>query len=179
MIDIPSSTIQGMISSPGFLSRMMQPVKVIFKFDIPYASGISQDGTTVYIDKNLKRFLKSKDVVQFLIIFEKARKALMDLNPRLNPQQAHYLATRYFEHKAVKTAHIDWSDYEKFLAPQFKTPDKAHNIPKDLDISHFNPREATFIKTKQIKQKEVKSDKDIRQGRMSKLRNGKAAPNVK
>jgi len=134
-----------------FLERINTPVKVECGWDIPYLSGYSRDGKTVYIDRHLQQFLlvngKKIDIIDFLVVHEVVEKALIDLF-HMHYRRAHHVATHY-EYLAAKNHGINWWVYSKFLKEQSKSvySDKLTNVPRDLDLSAIrNDSEKLLIK---------------------------------
>ncbi len=140
-IKVGSPLLRKLLKNPKFLKRIQEPVKLNFKFDIPYLSGYSKNGKTIYFDRHLKRYWKYKgrvvDVTDFLLVHEFVEKALLDLF-KLHYQKAHHIAT-HIESLACRQHGINWWAYTKFLKPQIKTAEheKITKVPKDLDLEPY------------------------------------------
>lgn len=160
--------------SPPFLSALKTPCKVILKYDVPYLTGVSKDRSTIYVDKSLKRFFKGKDVVQFLLTYEKAKIALIDIYG-LDITQAHYIATHAIEVQAVSWAGLTWKDYESFLISQIKSPKMVKYIPPDLDLDLYDSEDKKKLQLKLKKPEEKNERRSIHKDGLSKLRQRKAA----
>lgn len=123
---------------PAFRKLMSRRVKISRTYDIPYLAGYSEDGLTIYFDRNFKPLMsKDVDTTDFLLVHEKAEKACLILF-KMRYQQAHDVAT-YLEHKAVVEAGISWKEYSDYLEPYIRKTDRqrVRRVPKDLDLQPY------------------------------------------
>jgi hypothetical protein len=115
--------------------------KIDRKHDIPYLAGYSLDGKTIYIDRHMPSSFKYKghriDTDRFLLLHEEVEKALID-QLGLHYLHAHQIATRA-EQAAVRSAGIDWGDYDRFMQKYVKRVGDEHltKIPVDLDTKPY------------------------------------------
>src|ERR1017187_4384807 len=102
--------IQSLFNDPKFQRLIQRPIKLNFNHHIPYLCGYSRDGKTVYIDKDLKRYLtyrgKTFDVVDFLLVHEYVEWVLIQYYG-IEYKKAHHITT-HVESMAVKQAGLNW-----------------------------------------------------------------------
>jgi len=107
--------------------------------DVPYAAGYSEDGKTVYVDKDVPEKFGTIDVDRYLVIHEAIEKTLMD-GLGLPYQYAHALAT-ICEEKAVQSDGHDLSAYNHAwdkVIRKVGSRGKYPNVPKDLDTEPYS-----------------------------------------
>ena len=125
-------------ADPRFKKLMTMKYVVNRKYDIPYLSGYSEDGKTIYLDRKFKPIMKDgTDVTQFLVVRERAEKTALSML-KLRYADAHKIAA-YLEYKAVTSAGIDWKAYSDFLYPYIRKTDRMsiRKIPKNLDLRPY------------------------------------------
>src|SRR5499427_4136207 len=109
--------------------------------DVPYLTGYSLDGKTIYIDRHMPRAFKfrgrSVETDRFLILHEEVEKTLID-QLGLHYLHAHQIATRA-EEAAVRAAGITWRDYDRFMQKYVKEigDEGLTKIPADLDLKPY------------------------------------------
>lgn len=150
---ISSKLMMKHINDPQFKAKMaaIKSVAVNKEYDIPYLSGYSKTGKTVYIDRHLKTEWEGHDLTQFLRIHEVSEKTLLDLD-HLTYQQAHHIAT-HLERMAVEKAGINWRKYSKYLDPYIKRVhvEDLFKVPKDLDIEPYKDEKDKMVLAKLMK----------------------------
>ena len=134
-----SPELKKITGDPRFKARIakIKSTPIIYKYDIPYLCGYSEDAKKVYIDRHLKTDWKGNDLSKFLRIHELTEKAILDIFD-MKYQQAHHYAS-HFERKAVESAGINWDDYCEYLKPFIKEVTHEHldKVPKDLDTEPY------------------------------------------
>jgi hypothetical protein len=111
-------------------------VNVINKYDVPYLAGYSQDGNSIYIDRDCARYIekdgKKFDMFPALVVHEYTEKSLMS-KIDMPYELAHQIALR-IERQAVGEEW--WDDYndvmEKYIAQALT--DEMTELPPDLDL---------------------------------------------
>ena len=114
-------------------------LKIDSSYDIPWVAGYSKDGKTVYIDRDVPRYLdledgRRADVHYFLAIHEFVEKSLMDTFG-YSYQEAHEIALKA-EQRAVEMEGIRWQEYDDLMQPFIvSSPNKEYKrVPSDLDL---------------------------------------------
>jgi len=132
-------------------------------WDIPYLAGYSKDGKTIYIDRDLSRWLymgRMIDTDRFLKLHEHVEKALIDaIQQNEDAQRAELLrllrmktATNqiYYHCHGVATALEEYAvkltygalgldSYNRFMATQVKDAEDERilRVPADLDMTPY------------------------------------------
>jgi hypothetical protein len=115
--------------------------KVDRDHDIPYVAGYSENGKTIYIDRDLPKGFTDRDKFidtdRFLVLHEGVEKALIDLFD-LRYQFALQVALRA-ERAAVAAAKIDWSAYDGFMQQHIEKigGKPLTKVPADLDLRPY------------------------------------------
>ncbi|GAA0721393.1 hypothetical protein [Dokdonella soli] len=113
------------------------------KHDVPYVAGYSKDGKTIYVDRELPKFLlyrgRKLDIVRYIVLHEEVEKALLEYIKGLPYQLAHQLAY-HAEEDAVKADRLPWEVYDGWCKRQVRkigARDLYSNCPKDLDLTPY------------------------------------------
>jgi hypothetical protein len=113
------------------------------EFHIPYLSGVSTDGSCVYIDHALPLvILRNISLGQLLIIHETVEYALMR-GAGLKYEPAHHLATAAEAYVLrVIAPGTEWNDYRAVLRPYYKPVQDATltEVPQDLALYPYSGR---------------------------------------
>ncbi|MDD4890221.1 MAG: hypothetical protein PHU85_09860 [Phycisphaerae bacterium] len=123
------------------VDAILKRVRLDRTYDIPYLSGYSGDGRTIYIDRHLPRSFLTRGrrvrVDPFLILHEAVEKALLH-KLHLVYQHAHQIALRA-EEAAVRAAGVSWREYDRFMQRHVKEADdeRLSRIPPNLDIKPY------------------------------------------
>lgn len=125
--------------------------------DIPYLGGISNDGATVYLDKNLADVVsweedgrkQAIEPAEFTALHEKWEKAIVDLY-KWRYDEAHKYATA-IERRAVMQAGKNWVGYSKALKPFIASAEKEGfstiiKVPGDLSLYPYKDAEPKLYK---------------------------------
>jgi hypothetical protein len=111
------------------------------EFHIPYLSGISTDGSCVYIDRTLPLvILRNISLGQLLIVHETVEYALMRA-AGLKYEPAHHLATAAEAHMlSIIAPGTSWDDYRSVLRPYYQPilDDKLSEVPQDLALYPYS-----------------------------------------
>jgi hypothetical protein len=111
--------------------------RVDHQFHIPYLSGISTDGSCVYIDRTLPLvILHDISLEQLLVVHETYELAMMKAC-KLKYEPAHHLATAAEAFMLKIVGHgVTWDDYRAVLRPYYKPIMKTElgEIPQDLAL---------------------------------------------
>jgi hypothetical protein len=133
------------------------------RWDIPYLAGYSQDGGTIYIDRDLEDWMwLDKRVIpdRFLILHEHVEKSLIDgINEGLGNERGMLLALLHMtgsadaiyyhthgvataiEEYAVKLQYgvVGLASYNKFMLTQVKHAESERilRVPDDLDMTPY------------------------------------------
>jgi hypothetical protein len=112
------------------------------KYHVPYLAGYSEDGSTIYIDRDLPQSFRTRsgDIVhtdRYLILHEAVEKSLL-LKFSLRYQHAHQVALRT-EEAAVRGDGVPWWEYDGFMQAFIKEADqeKPLHLPPDLDLKPY------------------------------------------
>lgn len=135
---------------PRFQAILARAFNVSFDYDIPYLGGYSQDGATIYIDKDTpaqakrgKRIyqLSPDGLVRGIIVHEHWEKtALIAWGWRY--AEAHELATHVENRFARDELGLDPADYESIWHPIVKLAERKLrmpniSLPPDLDRTPY------------------------------------------
>ena len=114
-----------------------RPARLDVGYDIPYLGGYSVDGTVIYLDRRLPRFIEGVEVWRYIWVHERTEKALIDAMG-WSYEKAHAAATRA-EHCAVLSAGYEPRWYESLLAPWIRAADheSVTEVPADLDLTPY------------------------------------------
>lgn len=111
-------------------------------YHVPYLAGYSTDGTRIYIDRDLPRFLVTKsrrriEVDRYLLMHEAVEKALIDAYD-LKYQHAHQIALRT-EEALIRADGFTWREYDKLMQQYIKDVEAAKplHLPPDLDLKPY------------------------------------------
>lgn len=131
--------------------------------EVVYLAGYNVQGTVVYIDRRLPRYLTLKDgrkidLYKYLIIHEVGEKILEDYM-KYKYSFAHEYSTGNLERKAVENDKIDWEEYQDFMLKEVQKLKSFSEAPSDLDTK---PEKDThdyyrFHKIEKLKKKKVVS----------------------
>jgi len=105
--------------------------------EVVYLAGYNVQGTVVYIDRRLPRYLTLKDgrkidLYKYLIIHEVGEKILEDHLGYKYPY-AHEYVTGNLERRAVENDKIDWEEYQDFMLKEVQQLKTFSESPSDLD----------------------------------------------
>ena len=120
---------------------VLKRVTVNRRFDVPYLAGYSEDGKTIYIDRDLPKTFpgdgKRFPAHPFVILHESVEKAVVD-QLGLVYQHAHQIALRV-EQAAVRDAGVPWRKYDAFMQKYIKVAEERPDlhIPPDLDLKPY------------------------------------------
>lgn len=123
------------------VKHLTDSVEVSTKYDVPYVAGYSDDGKTVYIDKDLPLQAtlggKKVDLTPYLVLHEVIEKTLLD-NFKVVYQLAHQIALR-LEQDAVEADGIDWDEYSSFYSKWIKKigDEEVENPPPNFDLTPY------------------------------------------
>ena len=111
-------------------------------YHVPYLAGYSTDGKTVYIDRDLPRYLVTRskrriDVDRYLTMHEGVEKALIDTF-NLKYQHAHQIALRT-EEALIRADGFTWREYDRLMQQYIKEVEAARplHLPPDLDLKPY------------------------------------------
>lgn len=111
-------------------------------YHVPYLAGYSTDGGTVYIDRDLPRWLpvsrgRRMDVDRYLLMHEGVEKALIDAYG-LKYQHAHQVALRT-EEALVRADGFTWREYDRAMQSYIKEVEEERplHLPPDLDLKPY------------------------------------------
>ena len=121
------------------VKELISSVKVNETYDIPYTAGYSEDGKTIYFDKDLPKVMKmeGQDIKQFVILHEIVEKQLLNAKD-IKYDQAHQLALR-IEKAAVEESGISWAKYQGLWEKYIKDIEhqSIDKLPPDLDLEPY------------------------------------------
>lgn len=142
------------------IRQFIRHVKINHRYDVPYIAGYSEDGKTIYIDRDFPLVLisrgKRKNITKFLVLHEMLEKAISDFFSPLHYQYAHEIAT-IAEKEAVKKEGLNVKIYDKFVKKHGKVvmQKKVRRPPPDLDLKPYRDEKDTKnlyqLRTKQRK----------------------------
>jgi hypothetical protein len=145
------------LHDPRFQAALNRGFAVSYDYDVPYLGGYSQDGSTIYIDRDtpeqIKRgkrvyqirpepaVAKAGDLVRGICVHEHWEKtALMVWG--WSYAESHELATHAENHFAREVLHMDPAEYEELWVPIIHRAERklhAQNVqlPPDLDRTPY------------------------------------------
>jgi hypothetical protein len=138
------------LHDPRFQAFLNRGFRVSFDYDVPYLGGYSQDGATIYIDRDTPAEIKQgrkiyqvrpDGLVRGIIVHEHWEKTALDAWGWKYPS-AHKLAT-YAENKFARTVlGINPDDYESLWEPIIKAAERKLQIreialPLNLDRTPY------------------------------------------
>lgn len=131
------------------VDELLKCFYVCDSFDIPYVAGYSENGGTIFIDKDMPEGYTSKKsgtfvaTDRYLIVHEAIEKILLLYFKQYAPtghlyQLAHQVALRN-ERLAVETDGHDWDEYNAFMMKWVKkvVDLEITNVPEDLDLEPY------------------------------------------
>lgn len=140
-----SQVIDRLLKDPAVVKLLHRVRDISHDYDLPYLSGYSEDGKTVYIDRHLPYELtieedghkKTFNPDRFLTRHEDFEKAVMDALG-WSYAHAHQAATGY-ERRGVVSAGIPWGPYSKCLKPFIKADEHEalKKVPANLDMKPY------------------------------------------
>lgn len=106
-------------------------------YDIPYLSGYSKDGKTVYIDREMPKEDSGYPLWAFLIVHEVVEKSMLDTF-HCGYELAHKIATE-FEKFFVLALGLNWEKEDAIMQKYVKTAghEKIRRAPKELDMTPY------------------------------------------
>lgn len=119
-------------------SALLSDVKIDRKHDVPFCAGMSEDGSTLYIDKEVPKEVDGMDLEKTLIVHEMVEHLLMD-KCGLKYDEAHYIATAA-EEACVRCNGWDVTKYNKAwdkIIRQVSARGNFKNVPQDLDTAPY------------------------------------------
>lgn len=117
---------------------LLDGVKIDCKHDVPFVAGMSEDGETLYVDKEAYAEIEKLGYLKALIVHEMVEHCLME-KCGLKYQEAHAIATGAEE----STLRADGIDQTKYNANYDRIIRKVSsrgvykNIPADLDTEPY------------------------------------------
>lgn len=123
------------------IKSLMEKVKVVTTYDIPYVAGYSQDGKTVYVDKHLPRYFtldgNRVDITKYIVLHEAVEKSILEWY-EVPYQIAHQVALSA-EKSAVELDGHDWEKYNDECLKYIDQIDVENliSVPKDLDLQPY------------------------------------------
>lgn len=157
--------IDDMLADPRVrkaLAKIKRGASINSDYEIPYLAGYSEDGRTIYLDKELPKAVKISgemtDVRPFIVVHEMTEKAVIDaLDARY--EVAHDVATDA-EHRAVSEAGIRWRPYQDALEPFIKIDEEEpiKDIPPDLDLTPYKDDPTSSGMLRKMRRAMAKSD---------------------
>ncbi len=111
-------------------------------YHVPYLADYNTDGKRIYIDRDLPRFLITKDgrrldTDRYLLMHEAVEKALIDAFD-LKYQHAHQIALRT-EEALIKADGFSWREYDRLMQEYIKEAEEGSplHLPPDLDLKPY------------------------------------------
>jgi hypothetical protein len=133
-----------LLKDTNIKALMAIEVRIDRTYDLPFLSGYSKNGRTIFIDRHLpERILindQEIDVVTFLVVHERVESALI-AGAGFDYQDAHEYATAA-EHDHVRAAGIKPYQYEDAIESFIKGHqiEKLLRTPTDLDLSPYKTK---------------------------------------
>jgi hypothetical protein len=145
-------------------------------WDIPYLAGYSQDGRTIYIDRDLKKWVwlgKPVNTDRFLFLHEHLEKSVIDALAELEGRELQELLILlrmltkddevYYHAHGVATCaeeygvHLQYGasglvSYNRFMDTQIKRAgdERIRRVPTDLDMTPYKGTDAKDVKLRRI-----------------------------
>ncbi len=117
-------------------------VAMVREYHVPYLAGYSEDGLTIYIDRDLPPSFVNRGgdkitVDRYLMLHESVEKSLIH-HLGLHYQHAHQIAL-HREQAAVKADGVSWNEYDRFMQKWIKEAEESHSLhlPPDLDLRPY------------------------------------------
>jgi hypothetical protein len=122
--------------------------KVNTEYDVPYGAGVSEDGTTIYIDRRIPKSLVIGgyriSVHDSIELHETVEFAMMHFLGFSYPD-AHELAEGLEDHHIILQG-VNSTQYEQALQPVLETCEaEFKEVPPDLDLTPY--RDSKDLKT--------------------------------
>jgi len=130
-----------LMANANLKALMAAHPRVDRSYDLPFLSGYSNNGRTIYVDRHFPQTVRvadrELDVTPFLIAHEHLEKSIMDCIDH-DYETAHAFATT-LEYEGVRAAGLTPLQYEQAIKPYVKGNDfeKLQRIPPDLDLTPY------------------------------------------
>lgn len=113
---------------PTVRARLSRIVSINSQYEVPNISAISEDGKVVFLDKHFKSVLNGVDITKAIKVHEVVEKAVLDLFPGTNYEQAH-AAALHFEQRCVEALGLKWAEYRTHVEFYSKTLKECQTLP--------------------------------------------------
>lgn len=118
--------------------EMLECVNVDCKHDVPFVAGMSEDGDTLYVDKEAYPEIEKAGYMRALIVHEMVEHCLME-HCGMKYQEAHAIATGA-EESCLRADGIDQTKYNAFydrIIRKVASRGDYKNVPDDLDTEPY------------------------------------------
>ncbi len=129
------------------VEAIKKDAKINREYDIPFLAGYSEDGKTIYVDKDMPEGYAERGgqyvhAINYLLFHEGVEKALLDQWEDVTYDDAHEVA-QHVEQSAVDAAGIDDRQYNAFMDKWVKKCEAKKNpkLPPDLDMTPYEESE--------------------------------------
>jgi len=133
-----SSGYQSPKDTESAQEELLERVKVDCKHDVPFVAGMSEDGETLYVDKEAYPEIVKLGYLRALIVHEMVEHCLME-DVGMKYQEAHAIATGA-EESTLRADGIDQTkynaDYDRIIR-KVASRGKYPNVPEDLDTEPY------------------------------------------
>jgi hypothetical protein len=138
------------LRDPRFAAVLARAINVNYDYDVPYLGGYSQDGATIYVDRDTpaetkrgKRLyqLRPQGLVSGILVHEHWEKTAITAW-RWSYREAHELATHAENHFAREVLQMDPGEYEELWVPiihraERKLHAQTTQWPPDIDRTPY------------------------------------------
>jgi hypothetical protein len=165
------------IQLPQVDRYMRRPASINTRsWDIPYLAGYSQDGRTIYIDRDLQPwFWRGKPITcdRFLFLHEHVEKSIIDALAELQGRELQELlillsmlnkdADTYYHAHGVATraeeygVHLQFgasglTSYNRFMDTQIKRAEdeRIRRVPADLDMTPYSGTDVKDVRLRRV-----------------------------
>lgn len=136
----PQTEYRKLLSSKKLKDWLNTRFSVSRSFDMPFISGYSKSGKTVYLDKDIPLVLsiggKKVGILPFVIRRERFEKAMIDLYD-MAVQEANDLA-EYAEQVELNALRVKVSTYRETMRQFHKSKLSDMRLPPDLDLTSYS-----------------------------------------
>lgn len=125
---------------------MLKDWRIVTGVDVPYCMGYSEDGTTIYVDRDVPEFYIEPGQQPLAVwrgsgfVHESFEKTILEKYGNEHYQGAHTFAT-YWENAYVRSRGLDPDKYEAWWKPiiaKIGARKSYPRVPADLDLTPYH-----------------------------------------
>lgn len=145
----------GRVDSSVIRAALVEPMRIVSRYDVPYGAGRSKDGKQTYVDRHIPRNdpkLRLPDGKQavlwkYLDVHEKTEWAAME-RLGMSYERAHHDIATTAERTVVERDGLDWKEYERVVDGYLAKVEheKPVNPPPDLYLKPYPHDKAELLR---------------------------------